>query len=110
MVDTADKMCLLWAANLNESLASDFHWGSEGAVTRLAAWQDKQVIWQEENKIVRHLFCASLEDEQVFSVSSSLPLAPEGVNAKYDYKIYQGESHISIVPAACKDIVEWLHA
>lgn len=108
LIDIADKMCMLWLAFLDGNLAEEFHWGSEVADTELAAWRERQVLWQEKGIKVRHLFCASLEDEQVFSISSCLPLPPEGLNAQYDYKIYQGESHISIVPRALDDVAEWL--
>lgn len=108
LIDIADKTCMLWAANLDQSLAEEFHWGSEVAEAELTAWRDRQIVWQEKNIKVRHLFCASLEDDRVFSISSSLPLPPEGINAQYDYKIYQGESHISIVPRILDDVVEWL--
>lgn len=61
---------------------------------------------------VRHLFCASTEDEQVQSIAASLPLPPTGVldnsNLVYSQKIYHGESHTSIVEHAQKDVMNWI--
>lgn len=93
---------LLWVQRLHREVAKDFHWDSEVARKSLKEWQEKQELWKRQGIAVRHLFCASTEDEQVRPLSCSLPSGP------FSYKIYTGENHLSIVRAARDDALNWL--
>jgi len=98
------KWNLLWVKKFHSKIVSDFHWGSQKAQECLSAWQKKQVEWKEMDVKAHHFFCASKDDEQVRPLSVSLPQSI----SKATYKIFTGENHISIVPAARKDILEWI--
>lgn len=95
---------VLRLARFHPAIASDLRWGSAKAQQLLEAWQAKQGQWQAANIDVKHLFCASAEDEQVRPVSSSLPY-----HHFCEYRLYTGEDHVSIVPKACEDVLQWLN-
>lgn len=112
VIDKLKNMGLLRFAKLNAQLAKDFEWGSKTAQNLHNDWREKQFVWKQENCNVRHLFCASTEDEQVQSIAASLPLPPTDVldnnNFVYSQKIYHGESHTSIVEHAQEDVMNWI--
>jgi hypothetical protein len=112
VIDLMKKIGLLRFAKITPELAKDFEWGSETAQNLHHKWREKQLIWKQKDCNVRHLFCASTEDEQVQSNSASLPLPPSTVldnkNLVYTQKIYHGESHTSIVEHVQKDVMSWI--
>ncbi len=105
-IDYLASWKLLWAGQLDQEIAKDFSWKSETARQCLEAWSAKQALWHEHGIHVRHLFCATTEDGQVYPQSCSLPQAPPGSSC--DYRIYVAENHLSIVPAACHDVMNWI--
>lgn len=108
VIDRLDNLGILSLANLNSTLAAEFHWGSDTAKDNLKLWQDKQIEWKKHGKNVSHLFIATTEDEQVRSQSASLPLAPvDTTNVKH--VVYNEQSHISIVDAAHSKVVKWVN-
>lgn len=105
VVDLIKKLRLLPLAKLNNDLAEEFAFGSRVAQENLSAWQNKQYVWKYQNRSVRHLFCATTEDEQVRDLTSSLPY--EGTMNSV-YKVFNGHSHTSIVEGARADVMKWL--
>lgn len=105
VVDLVKKLRLLPLVKLNKDLANEFAFGSRVAQENLSAWQNKQYVWKDQNRSVRHLFCATTEDEQVRDLSSSLPF--EGTMDSV-YKVFNGHSHTSIVEGARSDVMKWL--
>ncbi len=105
VVDLVKKLHLLPLARLNKDLADEFIFGSRVAKENLSAWQNKQYVWKHQNRSVRHLFCATTEDEQVRDLTSSLPY--EGTMNSV-YKVFNGHSHTSIVEGARADVLKWL--
>jgi len=112
VIDLLKKIGLLRFAKIDAELAKDFEWGSKTAQKLHSDWREKQLVWQQEDCNVRHLFCASTEDEQVQNNAASLPLPPSTVsdneNLVYAQKVYHGESHTSIVEHVQKDVMSWI--
>ncbi|HEV8052612.1 MAG TPA: hypothetical protein VGP47_08955 [Parachlamydiaceae bacterium] len=90
---------------IHKQLEEEFGFGSEFARKSLMAWKAKQDVWNEQNKTIRHLFCASTEDFLVTDNSSSLPYHE---TASSTYVVISGESHTSIVDALRKNVLKWL--
>ena len=90
---------------LDRQLEKEFSFGSQSAKENLLAWKAKQDVWNEQNKIVHHLFCASTEDAAVRDNSSSLPYHG---SASSTYIVVSGQSHTSIVDFLRKDVLQWL--
>jgi len=99
---------LLWTTFMHEEMVKDFHWQSKTAVTCLDLWREKQQVWKEHGIMVRHFFAATTEDGQVYPLSCSLPQSPPSTTP-CTYRVYPGENHLSIVPAACRDVLHWLN-
>ncbi len=100
-----ERLYLLWLPNLDLELIEEFRWNSPVAQAELKLWNEKQVIWDHLGKDVTHLFCATMNDEHVWSNSSSLP---HSKHSKHSYSVYRGASHSSIVPYALPDVVKFL--
>lgn len=95
---------LLWIKKFHRAIQQDFHWESQVAQTNLKNWQRKQKEWKKHSVEARHFFCASKDDEQVRPISASLPHTLSDVT----YKIFTSENHLSIVYAACDDVLGWV--
>lgn len=108
VIDRLDNLRVLQLANLNSTLADEFHWGSEVAEENLKLWQDKQTEWKKNDKKVSHFFIATTEDEQVRGQSASLPQAPSDTT-QVKYAVYNAESHISIVDASHSKVMKWIN-
>ena len=105
LVDTVEKVKLGALMGLDPTLQKECKWKSEVAKNLLNEWKEKQKVWKKERKNVQHFFCVSLDDEQVWPVTSSLPYSADATS---NYKVYTGESHTSIVEGACKKVIKWL--
>lgn len=105
LMDQVKKMGLLFLTGVNKKLADEFLYGSGPAKQNLTLWQNRQGIWARQNRAVRHLFCATTEDEQVRGNESSLPYHNASLCA---YKVVHGHSHTSIVDGVRNDVMEWL--
>lgn len=111
VIDRVKQMGLLRFAKFDPQLAADFEWGSETAHDLHMEWRKKQAIWEQQGCNVKHLFCASTEDEQVQNNGTSLPLPGEGLESKhvaYAWQVYHGESHTSVVERAQRDVLSWI--
>jgi hypothetical protein len=105
-INQIQKLGLLPATGICKSLQRELAFGSECAKEALASWKEKQKTWKEQNKNVRHLFCASPDDGMVQSMDCALPYDEA---AKSDYQIYTGQSHVSIIAHACDNVMKWLN-
>ena len=91
---------------MEESYSSkEFRWNSALAQAEFKLWNEKQFIWDERRKDVTHLYCATINDEHVWSTSSSLPYSKY---SKHSYSLYRGQSHSSIVSYALPEVLEFL--
>ncbi|MBA3602762.1 MAG: hypothetical protein H0W50_03800 [Parachlamydiaceae bacterium] len=100
-----ERLRLLWIPCLDSELTKEFRWNSPMAQAELKLWSDKQKIWDDQDKKVRHLFCATTNDEHVWTNSSSLPYSQ---HSTHSYSVYSGQSHSSIVPYALPEVFKWL--
>ena len=84
--------------------------GSEAAQALHQQWRARQELWQQPGFNVRHIICASTEDEQVRSIAASFPKRPiiKKQGSDYIQIIYHGESHTSIVEKAQRDIIGYI--
>lgn len=105
-IDFLEKYHLTFMSGLDPELQQEFKWESNVAKTTLHQWSEKQKIWNENNRDVRHFYCASLEDEQVRPIMSSLPNSNNTINF---HKVFRGQTHTSIVEKACSKIFDWLN-
>jgi hypothetical protein len=103
VIDFLSQMNFL--PHLNDTFKEEILFGNKAAKSCLEAWHKKQSIWKEHNQKVRHLFCATTEDEQVRDISCSLPYHQDAVST---YKIVSGHSHTSIVEEMCDDVIQWI--
>lgn len=90
---------------LKKNTRKELVFGSQVAQENLAAWRQRQSLWKAQDSAVRHLFCASTEDEQVRSLHCALPYHESAIS---DYKIYNGQTHVSIIDGALDDVMRWL--
>jgi hypothetical protein len=107
LINQLEKIRVPRLLNSDPTLIKEFHWESNSAVKQLEAWHKKQAVWLQEGKSVNHFFCATTEDSSVISLSSSLPFSTLANGSENQYRVYHGESHISIVPKALKDVLDW---
>lgn len=105
LVDWLARWHFLTKIFIHPVLAEEFRWGSHFAKTLLDGWKEKQAEWVRNRVNVRHLFCATLEDEKVINVASTLPIFP-----KAHYQIYTRENHQTVVYAAERDVINWIHS
>jgi hypothetical protein len=107
-IDFLESIHMLSLARLAPELADEFHWSSCVAQENLKAWQSKQVIWNKNGNKVFHLFIATMEDENVWGQSASLPQAPQNTT-KTKHIVYNGETHTSIVEAAFPKVSKFVN-
>ncbi len=105
IISCMKKVGLLFLLRLNKKLVEEFLFGSRHAEDNLISWQQKQAIWKQEGKSVRHLFCATREDEVLRDLEGSLPYHKD---ADSTYKVVSGHSHMSIVDGVRNDVINWL--
>lgn len=105
VIDFLKKINLLPLVFMDKNLEEEFLFGSKAAKDFLKTWQEKQNIWKEGNHQVRHLFCATTEDEKVREIACSLPYHKD---ASSTYMVINGHSHTSIVDGVIEDVVSWL--
>ena len=103
-VEWLENAHMLWTLRFHPALSEEFRWGGKFAKGLLDKWIDKQAEWEKGGVKVRHLFCSTLEDEQVMDSSSSRPL----LKGECEYRVLEGENHLSIVPAAQQEVLKWL--
>lgn len=107
-VSVANKYHLHHFLFVNKSVKKEFPYASDTAKREYQNWNDSQCKFKEKNIQVKHLFCATINDDLIKSQDSCLPLA-ENEQTDCCYMIYKGHNHGSIVHAAKEDVFEWLH-
>lgn len=107
LVNRIRKMGLSRLLRLDRVLEEEFVFGGRAAQGFMQAWQEKQRVWRQQDQSVRHLFCATTEDEQVRRLSSSLPNSQDRWT---EHKISSGHSHTSIVDALRGQVIEWIQS
>jgi len=107
-VDYLTSCNMVWTSQMDSHILEDFSWQSQMATECLGDWREKQLIWRANGIQASHLFCVTTEDGQVYPLSCSLPRPPLEAIDCCNYRVYHGENHLSIVPAACNDVLHWV--
>lgn len=92
---------------ISKVLKKEFPWKSSVAQSEMDKWNVAQEAFKSKNIRVRHLFCATLNDELVKSNASSLP-RPRDSETECSYMIFDRHSHLSVVKGAREDVLAWL--
>ncbi|MCB1117779.1 MAG: hypothetical protein KDK50_04270, partial [Chlamydiia bacterium] len=103
LINFLERFHLTPLAGLNNMLKEEFKWKSKVAIELKDSWKTKQKEWDEQGKDVKHLFCATRQDELVWPIRSSI-----FASGASEALIYSGQTHTSIVERACDDVCNWL--
>ncbi len=107
VVDRLVDYRLIRLAPLHTDLKREFRFQSSVARNLMGDWAKKQKSWKEAGSDVRHYYCATTGDELVRPIKSSLP---QDADANCSYRVFHGQSHMSIVDASVEDVFGWLTA
>jgi pimeloyl-ACP methyl ester carboxylesterase len=95
LMDLAQRICCRRFLTHHGHIKRDFSFNNRHSVQRVSALQERQQLWEQNKVDADHYFFATTEDEQVRTLSSSLPYLPSTPAAHY--QVVSGHTHETIV-------------